>query len=70
MLKNNKDVDVGYIEEIYPGNIYKIKTLDGRIIKGYLAGRLRRARISVLIGDKVKYDVDEYGAHNRITRRL
>ena len=70
MSKSNKEVRVGQIVEVHPNNIYKIDDFNGNIIKGYLAGRLKRARLSIIIGDEVKYEVDEYGNNNRITRRL
>lgn len=70
MSANDKPVEVGQIVEAQPNNIYKIELLDGTIVKGYAAGKLRQNRINLLIGDKVKFEVDEYGNNNRIVRRL
>lgn len=70
MSKTEKQTAVGRVIEMHPNNIYMVECIDGSIVKGYLAGKLKRARLSVLIGDKVKFEIDEYGANYRITRRL
>lgn len=70
MSTSDKQVEVGLVIEAHPNNIYKIEKSDGIVVKGYLAGRLRQNRINVLIGDKVKFEIDEYGNNNRIIRRL
>lgn len=70
MSANDKEVKVGQIVEAQPNNVYKIELPTGEIVKGYASGRLRQNRINILIGDKVKFEVDEYGTNNRIIRRL
>jgi translation initiation factor IF-1 len=36
----------------------------------YLAGRMRLNRVRVLVGDKVKVELDEYGGKGRIVQRM
>jgi translation initiation factor IF-1 len=60
----------GEVIEVKTNNVYAILSEDGQEVKAYLAGKMKRHRISVLIGDKVEYVIDEYGDNNRITKRL
>ena len=56
--------------ERLPNLTYKIELDDGRIVRAFMSGRMKMNRISVLVGDKVEFEVDEYGANNRLTKRL
>lgn len=70
MPKKDETIAKGIVNEVHPNNIYKIETEDGRIVKAYMSGKMRKFRINVLIGDKVEYVVDTQGDNNRIIKRI
>lgn len=61
----------GVVTEALPNTLFRVK-LDGtgEEIMAYLAGKMRLHRIRVLIGDKVKVELDPYGGKARISKRL
>lgn len=70
MVKDNKLIETGYVLEQLPNNQYKLQMLDGREVRAYLAGKMKKHHINVLVGDKVKFVVDKLGPNNRIIERL
>ena len=61
----------GVVEEALQNALFRVKTEESdEPILAYLAGRMRRFRIRVLVGDKVGMVVDPYGGKARITKRL
>lgn len=50
----------GVIEKILGGGWHDVKLDNGVTIKAKLSGRLRRFRIRVLAGDRVRIEVSEY----------
>jgi translation initiation factor IF-1 len=65
------DLMYGVVEEALPNALFRVKTEESdEPILAYLAGRMRRFRIRVLVGDKVGMVVDPYGGKARITKRL
>jgi translation initiation factor IF-1 len=65
------DLVYGVVEEALPNALFRVKTEESdEPIMAYLAGRMRRFRIRVLVGDKVGMVVDPYGGKARITKRL
>lgn len=77
MSSEENDPDViefeGVIKEVYQGGNFLVEVeyegvkLD---VKAHLAGRLRRFRIRVVLGDKVKVEVSRYDVtKGRITFR-
>jgi len=72
-MVNNKDKQVkeGVVIEAFPNALFKVKLLDEEIpVLCFLSGKMRMHRIRVLIGDKVSFEVDEYGGKGRITKRF
>lgn len=67
---NKEDVVSGTVTEALPNALFRV-VLDGEEepILTYLAGKMRRFRIRVLVGDKVTVILDPYGGKGRITRR-
>lgn len=61
----------GVITEALPNTLFRV-LVDGEEneMLAYLAGKMRRHRIRVLVGDKVTVALDPYGGKGRITRRL
>lgn len=68
--KQKKEVE-GMVTEALPNAMFRIK-LDGEDEEqiAYLAGKMKKHRIRVLIGDKVRVELDPYGGKGRISRRL
>ena len=55
----------------FPNTLFKVKPSDGtEELLCFLSGKMRLHRIRVLIGDKVSYEVDEYGGKGRINKRF
>jgi len=72
-MPNNKANVVsalGMVTEALPNTLFKVKLEDGTELLAYLAGKMRMYRIKVLIGDKVKVELDSYGGKGRITQRM
>jgi translation initiation factor IF-1 len=61
----------GVVEEALPNALFRV-ILDetGESLIAYLAGKMRRFRIRVLVGDKVGMVIDPYGGKARISKRL
>jgi translation initiation factor IF-1 len=61
----------GVVEEALPNALFRVKLDDGgETVLTYLAGKMRKFRIRVLVGDKVAIVPDPYGGKGRITKRL
>ncbi len=65
------DLVYGIVEEALPNTLFRV-TVEGEEepLLAYLAGKMRRFRIRVLVGDKVGMVIDPYGGKARITKRL
>lgn len=68
---NNTEVVFGTVEEALPNTLFRV-VLDSsnETILAYLAGKMRKFRIRVLVGDRVAIQLDPYGGKGRITKRL
>ncbi len=68
---SNEILVYGTVEEALPNALFRV-TLDGEKTTqiAYLAGKMRKFRIRVLVGDKVAIVPDPYGGKGRITKRL
>ncbi len=68
---DNDNLVYGVVEEALPNALFRV-VLDGEEESTlvYLAGKMRRFRIRVLVGDKVAVITDPYGGKGRITKRL
>lgn len=61
----------GTVEEALPNALFRVLLDDGdEPVLAYLAGKMRRFRIRVLVGDRVAIVPDPYGGKGRITKRL
>ena len=68
--KKGKAEILGVVTEALPNTLFRVMTEKDTEIMAYLAGRMRLNRVRVLIGDKVKVELDEYGGKGRIVQRL
>jgi translation initiation factor IF-1 len=65
------DLAYGIVEEALPNALFRVILEDTKESKiAYLAGKMRKYRIRVLVGDKVGMVTDPYGGKARITKRL
>ncbi len=74
-IDNNKKKEgensiIGTVIEALPNTLFRVKTETGDIMIAYLSGKMRLHRIRVLVGDKVKIELDPYGGKGRISKRL
>jgi translation initiation factor IF-1 len=63
---------VGVVIETLPDGIFKVR-LEGedKEVMAYLSGKMRKFKIFILLGDKVKLEFSEYDSNmGRITYRL
>lgn len=68
---DKQDLVYGVVEEALPNALFRVKLENqDEPTLAYLAGKMRRFRIRVLVGDKVGIVVDPYGGKGRITKRL
>jgi translation initiation factor IF-1 len=63
---------VGMVEEVLPGNMFRVKVEGNQhIILCYMGGKLKQHKIKVILGDKVKMEVSPYDlTRGRITYRM
>ncbi len=65
------ELSYGVVEEALPNALFRVTLDDNKeTIIAYLAGKMRKFRIRVLVGDKVGMVLDPYGGKARITKRL
>jgi len=78
VMNNNKEGQEqqyisGTVVEALPDTLFRVEVegSNGKeTILVYLAGKMRIHRIRVLVGDKVKIQLDNYGGRGRIVQRL
>jgi translation initiation factor IF-1 len=60
----------GTIQEALSNGMFRVTLDNGHEVLGHLAGRMRRFRIKVLLGDKVRIELSPYDlTRGRITFR-
>ena len=60
----------GTIEEALSNGMFRVTLDNGHEVLGHLAGRMRRFRIKVLLGDRIKVELSPYDlSRGRITFR-
>ena len=61
----------GTIEEVLPGNMFRVKLENDSVIICYTNGRLRQNKIKIILGDRVRVEISVYDlSKGRITYRL
>lgn len=70
MIDTQKTSVIGVVTEALPNTFFRVKLEDGTELLTYLAGKMRMNRIRVLIGDKVKLELEPYGGKGRIIQRM
>ncbi len=60
----------GVVEEALSNGMFRVRLDNDVVVLGHLAGRLRKFRIRVLLGDRVTIDLSPYDlTRGRITYR-
>ncbi len=72
MSQNSDKVELeGEVIEALRGRMFRIQLDNGHQTLGYLAGRLKRYRIRVMLGDRVRIELSPYDLdRGRIVYRL
>jgi len=62
----------GTVDEVLPGNMFRVKVDNmNQIILCYMGGKLKQHKIRIILGDKVKVEVSPYDlTKGRVTYRL
>ena len=69
-IKKEENLVEGVVIEALPNTLFKVRLEDGSDLLSYLAGKMRMHRIRVLVGDKVRLELEPYGGKARIFKRL
>lgn len=72
-MENKQEIQEvnGIVDEALPNALFRvILENQEKPIIAYLSGKIRKFRIKVLIGDKVKVLIDPYGGKGRIIKRM
>jgi translation initiation factor IF-1 len=72
MAKNDETIELeGKITDVLPNQMFKVELENGHTVTCYTGGKMRRFRIRLVMGDKVKIEMTPYDlAKGRITFRL
>lgn len=71
MSEQQENLVYGVVEEALPNALFRVVLDDSdEPTLAYLAGKMRKFRIRVLVGDRVAIVPDPYGGKGRITKRL
>ena len=70
MSKEDLITSEGVVEEVLPNAMFRIKLEQGSILLGHISGRMRKNRIQILTGDRVRVEMSPYDLTKcRITYR-
>ena len=72
MAKNSDIIEYqGNIVEVLPNQMFKVELENGHVVTAYTGGKMRKFRIRLVQGDKVKVEISPYDlSKGRITFRL
>jgi translation initiation factor IF-1 len=70
MAKKDIETAMGVVTEALPNTFFRVTLESGTELMCFLSGKMRLNRIRVLVGDKVKVELDPYGGKGRISQRL
>ena len=69
--QENLNLVNGTVEEALPNALFRVVLDDTKeTVLTYLAGKMRKFRIRVLVGDRVAIIPDPYGGEGRIVKRF
>ena len=50
----------GYVEEILPNAMFRVKLEQGSTVLGHISGKMRQNKIQILQGDNIKIEFSPY----------
>lgn len=68
--KKELETGIATVTEALPNTEFRIEYDNGEEGIAYLAGKMKKFRIRVLVGDKVRVELNPYGGKGRIVHRL
>lgn len=66
----NEIKKIGMVIEALPSLQFRVEFSDGKVMRAYLAGKMHKNFVRVLVGDKVEVVVPSQGEIGRITCRF
>lgn len=61
MAKQEDTIEMmGVIEEVLPGAMFRIRLETNALVLGHISGRLRKNKIQILLGDRVRCEMSVY----------
>lgn len=60
MSSNESVLLKGIVVEVLPSTTFRVKVTDDHIVLAYLGGRMRKARIKIVLGDQVEMELSPY----------
>ena len=62
----------GQVEEVLPGNMFRVKVANmPTVLLCYMGGKLKQHKIRIILGDNVKIEISPYDlTKGRVTYRL
>ena len=72
MAKSDDTIELeGKITDVLPNQMFKVELENGHTVTCYTGGKMRRFRIRLVLGDKVKLEMTPYDLDKgRITYRI
>lgn len=50
----------GIVQEVLPNATFRVKLENEHVVLGHISGKMRKNRIQILLGDKVKVEMSPY----------
>jgi len=51
---------MGAVEEVLPGAMFRIRLENNALVLGHISGRMRKNKIQILLGDRVRCELSVY----------
>jgi translation initiation factor IF-1 len=51
---------MGSVEEVLPGTMFRIRLENNELVVGHISGRMRKNKIQILLGDRVRCELSVY----------
>lgn len=69
--EQGKNIEIGLVTNALPNTMFRVEIGDGKNVLAHLSGKMRLHRIKVLVGDRVRVELDDYdNTKGRIVQRL
>ena len=69
--EQGKNLGIGLVTNALPNTMFRVEIGEGKNVLVHLSGKMRLHRIKVLVGDRVKVELDDYDdTKGRIVQRL